>query len=305
MVKQIHYSNSEYVLNAFHIFFFSFHQSQAAFANFGSNHSKWTKLFPGIRSKCTTLSYHMYMPIMREMILSWGMCAASANALTTLLTQSNDPNEKSNRDGYSSNAPVLMVGELNRKFTFNTSHTSHTCNSCNSHISHIPYIPHMQLMHLTVNVKKLQPSHAEEILLVALATNHTNILQLFDVHKDVHFIYIVTELDLGINLYSHITAAPNKKLLVNSACLVFKQLLNAVSYMHSVGYALRCLTIASIKALVDLRDNLSIKIVIYDCASKIGTPNQNMTLFATAYGKPFIAPEVLCNGKKVRFVFLP
>lgn len=52
----------------------------------------------------------MYMPIMREMILNWGMCSASANALTTLLSQSNDPSDKSNRDGCTSNAPVLTVG---------------------------------------------------------------------------------------------------------------------------------------------------------------------------------------------------
>ncbi|XP_055320539.1 2-acylglycerol O-acyltransferase 2-like [Sitodiplosis mosellana] len=83
---------------------------QSAFANFGSNFSKWPSLFPGIRSKCTTLSYHHYMPIMREMILSWGMCSASSNSLRTLLTQSNDPNHESNGDGYTSNAPVLMVG---------------------------------------------------------------------------------------------------------------------------------------------------------------------------------------------------
>lgn len=52
----------------------------------------------------------MYMPIMRELLMSWGYCAASANSLNKLLTQSNDPNHESNRDGYTSNAPVLMVG---------------------------------------------------------------------------------------------------------------------------------------------------------------------------------------------------
>lgn len=47
---------------------------------------------------------------MREIILSWGMSAATADALTTLLTQSNDPNHATNEDGYTANAPVLMVG---------------------------------------------------------------------------------------------------------------------------------------------------------------------------------------------------
>lgn len=52
----------------------------------------------------------MHMPIMRELILNWGMCSASANSLTTLLTQSNDPKNASNHDGFTSNAPVLTVG---------------------------------------------------------------------------------------------------------------------------------------------------------------------------------------------------
>lgn len=50
------------------------------------------------------------MPIVRDMLLSWGFCSASANALKTLLSQSNDPNDPSNKDGYTANAPVLIVG---------------------------------------------------------------------------------------------------------------------------------------------------------------------------------------------------
>lgn len=38
------------------------------------------------------------------------MCSASANSLNAMLIQSNDPNDVSNRDGYTSNAAVLMVG---------------------------------------------------------------------------------------------------------------------------------------------------------------------------------------------------
>lgn len=53
---------------------------------------------------------------MREVIMSWGMCAASLRSLTTLLTQSNDPNHSLNQDGYTSNAPVLMVGGAQEAF---------------------------------------------------------------------------------------------------------------------------------------------------------------------------------------------
>lgn len=53
---------------------------------------------------------------MRELILNWGFAAASSNSLTRLLTQSNDPNHESNRDGYTSNAPVLLVGGAQEAF---------------------------------------------------------------------------------------------------------------------------------------------------------------------------------------------
>lgn len=42
--------------------------------------------------------------------MGFGMTSASSNALTTLINQSNDPNDISNRDGYTSNAVVLAVG---------------------------------------------------------------------------------------------------------------------------------------------------------------------------------------------------
>lgn len=50
------------------------------------------------------------MPYAREIMLAVGTCWASANSLTKLLTQSNDPNDKLNRDGYTSNAVGLVVG---------------------------------------------------------------------------------------------------------------------------------------------------------------------------------------------------
>lgn len=54
---------------------------------------------------------------MREIVMAWGMCSASAKSLNTLLTQSHDPNDPSNRDGYTSNAPVLMVGGAEEAFS--------------------------------------------------------------------------------------------------------------------------------------------------------------------------------------------
>lgn len=46
------------------------------FCNFGTDASDFHKLFPGIRSKICTLSFHFYFPLFRELVLSWGMMSA-------------------------------------------------------------------------------------------------------------------------------------------------------------------------------------------------------------------------------------
>lgn len=50
------------------------------------------------------------MPIQRELLLNAGLSSASANSLTALLTQSNDPADESNKDGFTSNGVGLIVG---------------------------------------------------------------------------------------------------------------------------------------------------------------------------------------------------
>lgn len=87
----------------------SFHSIGAA-ANFGTNHSKWSILFPRIRPRLTTLRINTLMPLSREVLLGCGICSPSAKSLINLLSQSNDPNDKSNRDGCTSNAVALIVG---------------------------------------------------------------------------------------------------------------------------------------------------------------------------------------------------
>lgn len=50
------------------------------------------------------------MPIVREILLSLGYASATESALKTLLTQSNDPNDEKNRDGFTSNGIALIAG---------------------------------------------------------------------------------------------------------------------------------------------------------------------------------------------------
>lgn len=51
-------------------------------------------------------------PVQREILLSMGISAASENSITTLLCQTNDPNDTLNRDGYTSNGVGLVIGGM-------------------------------------------------------------------------------------------------------------------------------------------------------------------------------------------------
>lgn len=90
--------------------------SLGAAVNFSTSHSKWSTLFPGTRPKCTTLGFTTLMPVQREILFGCGISSASENSLTTLLMQSNNPIDRSNRDGYSSNAVGLIVGGAREAF---------------------------------------------------------------------------------------------------------------------------------------------------------------------------------------------
>lgn len=90
--------------------------SFGAALTFNTSHSKWSSSFPGVRPKATTLGMNLLFPIAREILLNVGVCSASANSLTTLLTRSNDPNDESNNDGYTSNAAALVVGGAEESF---------------------------------------------------------------------------------------------------------------------------------------------------------------------------------------------
>lgn len=84
--------------------------------NFNMGASKWSSLFPGLRPKLTTLGINFLPMFIREIWFSFGMSSASANSLKTLLQQSNDPADESNRDGYTANGVGLVVGGAQESF---------------------------------------------------------------------------------------------------------------------------------------------------------------------------------------------
>ena len=115
---------------------------------------------------------------------------------------------------------------------------------------------------------------------------HPNIVKLYEVFEDKDYIYIVTELCEGGELFDVILEKQcfNEK----DAASITKQTLNAVAYCHSMKVAHRDLKPENI--LLDKQNQESIKIIDFG-TSQIFQEGQKMhQTYGTAY---YIAPEVL------------
>ncbi|XP_017012501.2 2-acylglycerol O-acyltransferase 2-A [Drosophila takahashii] len=70
----------------------------------------WLELFPQVRPKIGTLDHHFKTPLLRDILRWWGMVSVSKESLVYLLSKSNDPKHRDNRDGFTSNAVAVLVG---------------------------------------------------------------------------------------------------------------------------------------------------------------------------------------------------
>lgn len=84
--------------------------STSTFINYGTDTTGFGRLFPGIRSKPCTLDFHFIIPFFRELPLNWGFASCSSASIKNMMNASNNPNHPANRDGFTSNAAVLVVG---------------------------------------------------------------------------------------------------------------------------------------------------------------------------------------------------
>jgi calcium-dependent protein kinase len=87
--------------------------------------------------------------------------------------------------------------------------------------------------------------------------DHPNIVKLFEVFEDRNFMYLVTELCSGGELFDEIVA--RKHFTEKDAASVIKQVLSAVSYCHSKKVAHRDLKPENI--LLDQKKNDMIKVI--------------------------------------------
>ncbi|KAG5670648.1 hypothetical protein PVAND_000896 [Polypedilum vanderplanki] len=81
------------------------------FANFVTHGTNFHQLFPGIRSRVVSLTYHFYIPFYRELVLAWGVMSPKFISIKNALSQSTDENAPLNlKDGYRSTAIVISIG---------------------------------------------------------------------------------------------------------------------------------------------------------------------------------------------------
>lgn len=131
-----------------------------------------------------------------------------------------------------------------------------------------------------------------EIEALSLCKGHPNIVSIEEVIKDDKFTYIVTEWLAGKELFTYVQEQP---LSESEARGIFKEIIHAVSHMHSHKIAHRDLKLENIKFTSDNTSKSGIKILDFGFACKINHDTNEMT--GACYTLDYAAPEILSNKK--------
>ncbi|EGG23418.1 putative protein serine/threonine kinase [Cavenderia fasciculata] len=123
------------------------------------------------------------------------------------------------------------------------------------------------------------------------ATNHPNIISIYDIFQSDLHLYIVMELATGGELYEKL--ANDGSFCEDDARLIFNQLLDAVNYLHVRGIAHRDLKPENI--LFDSNEPNKIKLADFGLARVIGENELARTLCGTPL---YVAPEVIVSKSK-------
>lgn len=128
---------------------------------------------------------------------------------------------------------------------------------------------------------------------LTLCKGHPNIVSIEEIIADDQFIYIVTEWLAGNELFKYVQEQP---LTESEARGIFKEIIHAVSHMHSHKIAHRDLKLENIKFTSDNTSKSSIKILDFGFACKINhDTNDQMT--GDCYTLDYAAPEILQHKK--------
>jgi len=126
------------------------------------------------------------------------------------------------------------------------------------------------------------------------ATDHPNIIKLYDIYEDNKFIYLIMEECSGGEFFDSLAKrAKEKKMYTEKECArIFKQILEAVNYLHAHGVCHRDLKPENI-LFSNVADDSCLKLIDFGL-SKVIDGDQNLK---GAVGTTFyMAPEVI-TGK--------
>jgi len=117
---------------------------------------------------------------------------------------------------------------------------------------------------------------------------HNNIIQQYCVVETKNTIYIVTEYCSGGELFEYIIS--KKKILENESCVIFRQLISGVEYLHKTGVVHRDLKPENLL----LNDKKTLKIADFGLSNTY----TGKSLISTPCGSPcYAAPEMVLGLK--------
>ena len=126
------------------------------------------------------------------------------------------------------------------------------------------------------------------------ATDHPNIIKLYDIYEDAHYIYLIMEECNGGEFFDSLTKrAKEKNMYTEKECAkIFKQILEAVNYLHAHGVCHRDLKPENI-LFSNVADDSSLKLIDFGLSKVLDGENQLKGAVGTTF---YMAPEVI-EGK--------
>ena len=127
------------------------------------------------------------------------------------------------------------------------------------------------------------------------ATDHPNIIKLYDIYEDSVFIYLIMEECTGGEFFDRLAkkAKQNKMYTESDAARIFKQIAQAVNYLHAHGVCHRDLKPENI-LFSTIAEDSQVKLIDFGLSKVFNSENNEMKgAVGTTY---YMAPEVL-TGK--------
>ena len=126
------------------------------------------------------------------------------------------------------------------------------------------------------------------------ATDHPNIIKLYDIYEDTDYIYLIMEECNGGEFFDSLAKrAKEKKMYTEKECAkIFKQILEAVNYLHAHGVCHRDLKPENI-LFSNVADDSSLKLIDFGLSKVLdGDKNLKGAVGTTFY----MAPEVITGA---------